>query len=329
MSRQKFGIFGIVVLVGALALAGFTSLQQQGGLNIEISGVDAGALVQIFVNSGKVGETTASTGGDAMSLLNLSNLGKIRVQIAWEQCVDGEIIIRMIEEGTEPPEDEGCDRRPIGGYFWLDEATSIVIDLQAGTVTVTSGGMSTTTKFLIGGGVAAGGVGLGLGLAGGDDPMTQDEPDTPQTPDPGGGGGGEPPAPNTACTDLNATLTGTLTLVSDGCGGFSATSPVSVECTGFTTAGGTAICVLIHISAGVPFTGHMVTGTPTTNTCTVASSSAGTGDVFGTDFLSEISGPYTQGGNWTVTQRLVGGGGCVTVYSGPISLPAPAPAQSR
>lgn len=89
---------------------------------VDIVGGTAGVNVEIFLNNGKVGDTTVGAGGDAKWVLDLSNVGKTRVTVYVDVCKDGKIVkvAFVTGNGAAPPQDDGCNRR-IGGAGWMSD----------------------------------------------------------------------------------------------------------------------------------------------------------------------------------------------------------------
>jgi len=307
--------FKLVMLAVTMVMAlGAASMAQQQPLNITVSVTngDVGSLIDIAINAGKVADVTVPSTGNALSILDMSNLGKVRVEISVEVCVDGRTVIRIISEGETVPEDEGCTRRPLGGFL-LGDGMRVSIDMQAMTATISGGGLSTTVKIGIGVGAAALGTGLAIGLTGGDE-----DPETPgsttTTTVPSGATTSTTttttsttstsPTTSTTSTTSTTTTTTTTTLSSgctgmngvwtgsfgkdfDSCGGFSDPASIRVTCSGIPASGTGGICTLVHIGPNVGWTFNMEV-TPSGSSCTFSatndpvSSGLQTTDLFGT-----------------------------------------------
>ena len=63
------------------------------------------------VNAGKVADVTINANGDGISVLDLSNLGKVQLQVYVDVCQDGKVVKVMVVAGQPTPEDKGCRRR--------------------------------------------------------------------------------------------------------------------------------------------------------------------------------------------------------------------------
>jgi hypothetical protein len=163
------------VLVLALALHAHASAQ--GGVQVEITGASADSVIDLAMNGGKVAEARIGSGGTGTSILDLANLGKQQVQVFVDRCQNGKIVrVQMVVVGNTLPEDEDCDRKPIG-FFWAHRARRIVVDVGSGSLQVTNSGMSAGVKVALGA-AAAGGVVAALAAGGGGSTSNG----TPQTP---------------------------------------------------------------------------------------------------------------------------------------------------
>jgi hypothetical protein len=178
--RGLFCAVGLITAVVVVADRGLVRAQQAGTASVEVTGAAPGSALEIALNGGKIAETTTNTQGEATSVLDLANLGKVRVNVFVDRCVDGKVVkIQLVTEGNQPPPvDEGCDRKP-AGWFWSDKGR-VVIDVKSGTVSTPG----PSKALLIGGGAAAA-AGLGLATGGGSDttPATNN-PTPPSNPNP-------------------------------------------------------------------------------------------------------------------------------------------------
>ena len=156
----------IGLITAVLLLAGRAGVSAQQSLTLDIKGGTAGASLEIALNGGKIRDVTPDTQGNAtMSVLDLSNLGKVRVTVFVDRCEDGKIVkVQFVTDGNSPPPvDQKCDRKP-AGFFW---SNSRRVTINVTTLKVSSGSMLTSKPVLIGGGAAAL-VGIGLIATGGD-----------------------------------------------------------------------------------------------------------------------------------------------------------------
>ena len=82
------------------------------------------------MNAGKVADVTINANGDGTSVLDLSNLGKVQLQVYVDVCQDGKVVKVMVVAGQPTPEDKGCSRRAVGGAWWSDcGVTRVTLDL--------------------------------------------------------------------------------------------------------------------------------------------------------------------------------------------------------
>lgn len=147
---------------------------------VNIVGGAPGTSLEVFLNAGKVADTTVGSAGDASWVLDLSNFGKQRMQTYVDVCQDGKRIKVLFDDSQPPPVDEGCNRRAAGGAWWSDcGATRITLDLtRFGQRIVGCGGMMNPKTL----GIVGGAVGVGLlTLVGGGD-GTSTSASTPSAP---------------------------------------------------------------------------------------------------------------------------------------------------
>ena len=89
-------------------------------LPVQITGATPGVNIELFINAGKVGDVTVAANGDATSILDLSNLGKVQLQVFVDVCRDGQVVKVMVVAGQPAAEDSNCRRRILGGAWWSD-----------------------------------------------------------------------------------------------------------------------------------------------------------------------------------------------------------------
>lgn len=123
----------VVVLVGAgsaiTAEQGAKSATGPSSLPIQFTNGTEGVNLEIFVNAGKVADVTVNASGQAASVLDLSNLGKVQVQVYVDVCQDGKTVRVLVVAGQPMPEGN-CKRRMVGAAWWSDcGVTRITIDL--------------------------------------------------------------------------------------------------------------------------------------------------------------------------------------------------------
>jgi hypothetical protein len=185
-------------------------------LPMQFTGATPGLNLELFLNAGKVADVTIGANGEGSSILDLSNLGKVQLQVYVDVCQDGKVVKVLVVAGKPTPEDKNCRRRIVGGAWWSDcGVTRITLDLtKFGMRVIGCGSFITSRNGLLttGGAIVVG----GLLIAGGGDstsvttappavtttPTTPTAPTTPVTP--------TPPPTNTTVTvpiDFTVTLT--------------------------------------------------------------------------------------------------------------------------
>lgn len=138
-----------------------------GNVPIQFSGGTPGVNLELFINAGKVADVTISATGTGTSILDLSNLGKVQLQVYIDVCQDGKTVRVLVVAGQPKPEDN-CKRRIVGAAWWSDcGVTRITIDLtkfgmrvigcgsyftNPKTIIPTAGGLALIPIFLAGGG---------------------------------------------------------------------------------------------------------------------------------------------------------------------------------
>jgi hypothetical protein len=202
-TMRRLAIAALAAGMGVLGIEGLRAApltQQSSGLVVGVAGAVGGAILDVAINAGKFAEIHADaqglgsvaldtdaifdrfqdgfgTGAQFEDILNLANDGKIRVHVFVERCENGKIVrIRMTADGVTVPQDEGCDRTPVG-FFWTDKARALRISLPTNLMQVDNRGMSTTRKAGIGAATVGGAVAILLGVSNderGEDPITID-----------------------------------------------------------------------------------------------------------------------------------------------------------
>jgi hypothetical protein len=272
----------------ALASGVVSSAQQQQQLTVNIANGSAGSLIEFAINAGKVGETTVDAGGSALSILDVSNLGKVRVEVYVEVCVDGRTVVRIVQEGETVPEDENCNRRRVGAFL-LDDGMRLSIDVQAMTAEVSGGGLSTGTKILIGAGAAGVGTALIVG-GGGDDTGTP--PPTPTPP---------APVPNPFQSLNGRVFPGIGTRQTNNCNFFAQSASITITINNVNTDG-IGTLTKVHTDTGVTFVHQInVTGSGTVFNVTTDTITLTIG---GQTFLSQITELQINGNTLTGNQRF-------------------------
>jgi hypothetical protein len=181
-----------IVVVSVLSATGQLAAQPQNPpsqLPIQFTGGAPGINLELFVNAGKVADVTIGATGGASSVLDLSNLGKVQLQVYVDVCQDGKVVKVMVVSGQPAPADTNCSRRAVGGAWWSDcGVTRVTLDLtKFGMRVIGCGSLYTEPKFYgpVGGAIVVG----GLLIAGGGDSTsslstTPTPPATTATPPP-------------------------------------------------------------------------------------------------------------------------------------------------
>ena len=141
-------------------------------LPIQISGAPPGASLELFMNTTKIADVAVDANGEGTSILDISNLGKVQLQVYVDVCQDGKVVKVMVVTGQPTPEDKNCRRRIVGGAWWSDcGVTRLTLDLtKFGMRVIGCGSLYTEPKFYgpVGGAIVVG----GLLIAGGGDSTT-------------------------------------------------------------------------------------------------------------------------------------------------------------
>ena len=121
MRAFVIALFTFVVLL-ATPFSGSAAAQPPPSYPLEFTGGTPGVSIEIFLNAGKVGDTTLNTTGSGDFILNLANAGKTRVEIYVDVCKDGKVIqVKFVTgNGQATPEDESCRRRIAAISFQSD-----------------------------------------------------------------------------------------------------------------------------------------------------------------------------------------------------------------
>lgn len=116
--------------VSRLAAQGPSAAKRIAPIPVAITGGASGSVVEAFLNEGKVADVPIGAAGNASWVLDMGNMGKSKVQIYVDVCEDNKVERVLFTTGGMPPEDEDCDRKPVGAGFWNDcGATKITLDL--------------------------------------------------------------------------------------------------------------------------------------------------------------------------------------------------------
>jgi opacity protein-like surface antigen len=160
---RKFSLV-ILLVMGMACAARSAKAAPQGGSQVTITNNGQPASGVSFVldisNQGKTAKSTGTTDnqGSPSNVLDLSNVGKVKVDVYVEVCQNGQHVV-IVDSGMTPPDDGSCKmRRRIGG-FWLTGSDTLKIDVGTGTAIVTHNGggssigsSSTTDQFEVFGG---------------------------------------------------------------------------------------------------------------------------------------------------------------------------------
>ena len=158
-------IVTVITVAGAgsldrLAAQGAPAAKRISPVPVTIRGGASGSVVEAFLNEGKVADIPIGTAGDASWVLDMGNMGKSKVQIYVDVCENGRVERVLFTTGGMPPEDEDCDRKPVGAGFWNDcGATKITLDFTrfganvagCGNFFTSKTGLATTGGIIVGG----------------------------------------------------------------------------------------------------------------------------------------------------------------------------------
>lgn len=175
-------------------------------MDVIVGNAAVGSALEFAMNGAKLQKAVAKD-EDTRVALDVAPLGDVEGRIEVDQCRDDRYVVHLLARGVDAPPEDGCDRRPIGGWFPIGRTSAVTVDLSGWTVMTdtASTGMSTNTKLLIGlGGVGA--AGLGLALAGGGSDSSSPGPITGV---PNSTAGTPPPAPPPTTTAQCGALAGT------------------------------------------------------------------------------------------------------------------------
>jgi hypothetical protein len=175
-------VVSVVSATGEIAAQPQNPTAPPSQLPIQFTGGAPGMNLELYLNAGKVADVTIGATGGGTSVLDLSNLGKVQLQVYVDVCQDGKVVKVMVVAGQAPPEDKNCRRRIAGGAFWSDcGVTRITLDLtKFGMRVIGCGSLLTEPKFYgpVGGAIVVGGL---LLSGGGDGTSTTSTTPTPPT----------------------------------------------------------------------------------------------------------------------------------------------------
>jgi hypothetical protein len=183
----------VVVLSGAkddivIAQQPAAAARGASSVPIQFTGATPGTSIELIMNAGKVADVTINSTGQGASVLDLSNMGKVQLQVYVDVCQDGKVVKVLVVSGQPPPEDN-CKRRVAGAAWWSDcGVTRITLDLTKFNMRVIGcGSMLSDPKVygsLIGGVVGTVAIiassGGGSSTGGGTIPVATQPPNTQQ-----------------------------------------------------------------------------------------------------------------------------------------------------
>jgi hypothetical protein len=201
---------------------------------LDVKFATVNTTVAVALNSGKIADAKIGADGMGSSPLDLTNLGKARVDVYIRVCKDGRTQVLLFTGGGVPPKADRCDDKPVGA-FWTDKTTHLIVNMQK--LTMTSGGSGGGNFFMTPLGLVIIGSGAATGLVlatNGDD-------------NGGGYNGGNTPT----FQSYNGTFNGNATKGTDSCGGFTQNPAITGTLT--VNTAGTGTWRKTHISAATTF----------------------------------------------------------------------------
>jgi hypothetical protein len=122
------------LLLGAAALivtAGVGTAQAQTAI---LRKVAPGSSIEISVNNGAAESTKSDTGGDVVVPIKtlFTGTGKLETDslVLVALCESNVIKVLLLERGhSVPPEERGCVRRDMGGWFLVKPVSTLVVDV--------------------------------------------------------------------------------------------------------------------------------------------------------------------------------------------------------
>ena len=209
--------------VSRLAAQGAPAAKRIAPIPVAITGGASGSVVEAFLNAGKVADVPIGTAGTASWVLDMGNMGKAKVQIYVDVCENGRVERVLFTTGGLPPEDEDCDRKPVGAGFWNDcGATKITLDFSrfganvmgCGSFLTSKTGITTIAGIVVGGvAITQSGGGTTSSSSGTSSPPGASNPVTnnPVTTNPGTTNPPAPPTGPAAPFDFAAAITTSYT----------------------------------------------------------------------------------------------------------------------
>jgi hypothetical protein len=307
---STMAMVGSTVPLAARALG--QTAANNGKIDVEIAGADAGSTIEIAMNGGKVAAVSIGPNGAGAGVLDVTNMSKVQAQVWVRVCKDGKVQILLYTGGGTPPKDENCDDRP-AGFIWLDRTTRLVVNVKTGTMTVSRAGMSTKTKIILGtlGAGAATGAAIAAGNGSGttaNPPATPTTPTTPTTPAP----------PTTPATPpfqflVNKTYNNQVTRGTANCSGFAPSASTQLRFTNIDPQTGRGS--FVHIHSGTTTLNYAVQDVQKTGDTSYTI--VGTGTVtFGTTTYQLRITVMVNGNTDSKNEQFICAPGQETVYTG-------------
>ena len=95
--------------------------------------VPAGASIEVVVNGASAASTKSEAGGDVLVPIKMfegSAKTETDSQVLVSVCENNVIRVNLLERGhSVPPEERGCARRDMGGWFLVKPVSNLVIDV--------------------------------------------------------------------------------------------------------------------------------------------------------------------------------------------------------
>lgn len=118
------GIFILAITSAASAQAAKPPAQ------IVLNNATPGINIDVFLDAGKVQTVKVDPKGTTGFDLDFLSLGKPQGQVYIETCKDGQRV-RIISDGTTVPDEDGCNRKPVGAVFTFTCTKKITINFAA------------------------------------------------------------------------------------------------------------------------------------------------------------------------------------------------------
>ena len=172
MRRILTGIFILAIASTALAQPAAKPAQ------IVVNNATPGINIDIFLDAGKVQTATVNQQGSTTLDLDFLSLGKPKGQVYIETCRDGQRI-RIVSDGTTVPDEEGCNRKPVGVLFTFTCTKKITINFAAAKASFAGCVTIWTNKWVL---IGTGGVITSLAVTSGGGGSSYSSPPVAQQP---------------------------------------------------------------------------------------------------------------------------------------------------